>query len=63
MWMITYDADRRVPDELYPNLRYAVFGIKHTAAVQHIGQEYAVFSTDLSIPDLTLLGHNARLIA
>ncbi len=62
-WVITYDADRRVPEELYRGLRCAVFGIKHTAAVQHIGEEYAVFSRDLTLPSLELLGHQARLIA
>jgi DNA adenine methylase len=62
-WVITYDDDDRVPHELYAGLRCAAFGIKHTAAVQHIGKEYAVFSRDLSIPDLNLLGHNAHLIA
>ena len=62
-WVITYDADHRVPDELYRDLRCAVFGIKHTAAVQHIGEEYAVFSRDLMLPSLELLGHNAYLFA
>jgi DNA adenine methylase len=62
-WVITYDEDDRVPQTLYPGLRCAEFGIKHTAAVQHIGREYAVFSRELSIPDLDLLGHGAHLIA
>src|SRR5437660_215418 len=56
MWMVTYDCDSRVPAVLYPDLPYARFGIAHTAAKQHVGQEYAVFSRELMLPDLTLMG-------
>jgi DNA adenine methylase len=54
-WLLTYDADDRVRD-LYSGLRCASFGIAHTAATQHIGQEFAVFAPDLEVPDLALLG-------
>lgn len=47
-WLLTYDADPRVL-ALYTGLRCAAFSIKHTAARQHIGQEYAVFADDLDI--------------
>ena len=54
-WMLTYDADPRVP-ELYQGLRCATFDIKHTAAKQHIGSEYAVFADGLRVPTLDGLG-------
>ncbi len=54
-WFLTYDRDPRVL-ELYAGLRCAVFGIAHTAAVQHIGTEYAVFADGLVLPPLALLG-------
>jgi len=54
-WLLTYDTH---PDvlSLYHGLRCAVFGIKHTAAVQHIGTEYAVFPDSLVVPSLRGLG-------
>lgn len=54
-WLLTYDAHPEVL-ELYQGLRCAVFGIKHTAAVQHIGREYAVFPDSLVVPSLGRLG-------
>jgi DNA adenine methylase len=51
-WMLTYDTDPRVPDLLYKNLRCAQFSIKHTAAVQQIGTEYAIFSQSLRIDSI-----------
>lgn len=48
-WVLTYDTDPRVPSLLYKNLRCAQFSIKHTAAVQQIGTEYAVFSQSLRV--------------
>lgn len=47
-WLLTYDADPRVL-ALYNGHRCAAFSIKHTAARQHIGREYAVFANDLDI--------------
>lgn len=43
-WFLTYDADRRITDELYAGLRCKEFDIAHTAHTQHVGSEYAVFS-------------------
>lgn len=61
-WLLTYDSDPRVP-ELYGGFRCAAFGIKHTAAVQHIGQEYAVFPHSLILPPLERLGRgDARFL-
>ncbi|MGX9669907.1 DNA adenine methylase [Mycobacterium sp. HM-7] len=50
-WFLTYDADDRVTDELYVNLRCAEFDIKHTAQVNHIGSEFVVFADNLAVPD------------
>jgi DNA adenine methylase len=58
-WMLTYDDDPRVPTVLYPRLRCAAFGIAHTASVQHIGREYAVFADSLFVESLDWLGHDA----
>lgn len=54
-WMLTYDADPRVPKVLYSNLRCAEFAIKHTAAVQQVGNEYAVFARSMRIDSLDAL--------
>jgi len=55
-WLLTYDADPRITDELYTGLRCARFQTSHTAAIQHIGQEYAVFASSLRISSLEGLG-------
>lgn len=47
-WFLTYDADPRIPDQLYPGLPCVEFDIAHTAQIQHIGTEYAVFSRNLT---------------
>lgn len=60
-WFLTYDHDPRVL-RLYPHLRCASFGIAHTAGVQHVGREYAVFAAGLVLPPLSGLGHEARLV-
>lgn len=54
-WLLTYDCDDRITGDLYPGLRCASFNIKHTAQVQHIGNEYAVFSSALLVDDLGIL--------
>jgi DNA adenine methylase len=55
-WFLTYDADPRVPGELYRGMRCAKFSTSHTAAVQHVGSEYAVFAHDLLVESLAWLG-------
>lgn len=58
-WFLTYDADRRITEDLYRGLRCVEFSTAHTAAVQHIGKEYAVFARSLQIPSLGDLGSGA----
>lgn len=55
-WLLTYDADPRIVDELYVGMRCATFSTSHTAAVQHVGTEYAVFAPSLLVPSLEWLG-------
>ena len=63
-WFMTYDADERIPNELYAGLRCASFDIAHTAATQHIGSEYAVFAAGITVPDLEIIrGNTARWVA
>jgi DNA adenine methylase len=62
-WFLTYDDDPRVPGVLYEGHRCAVFDIAHTAAVQHIDREYAVFADDLSVTSLEGLGRNATYLS
>jgi DNA adenine methylase len=54
-WILTYDVDARVPNSLYRDLRCAEFSIKHTAAIQQMGNEYAVFSPKLVVNSLDKL--------
>lgn len=55
-WLLTYDADPRIVDELYSGMRCATFSTSHTASVQHVGMEYAVFAPALVVPSLEGLG-------
>lgn len=55
-WFLTYDADDRIVDSLYAGLRCARFSTSHTAAIQHVGDEYAVFAHDLVVKSLDGLG-------
>ncbi len=55
-WFVTYDADPRIASDLYAGLRCAEFQTSHTAAVQHVGAEYAVFADSLRLPPLARLG-------
>lgn len=55
-WMVTYDCDSRVLDSLYPSFRCAEFGIAHTAAKQHIGHEFVVFSDAIPVDDMVGVG-------
>jgi DNA adenine methylase len=53
---LTYDARDEIPKSLYKDSRIAEFDIAHTAQVQHVGLEYAVFSPNLVVPGLGLVG-------
>lgn len=50
-WIVTYDADDRVR-QLYPTERSGWFDIAHTAAIQHIGKEFVVYSEGLTVTSL-----------
>jgi len=58
-WFLTYDADDRIIDPLYGGLRCARFSTSHTAAIQHVGDEYAVFASGLAVGSLNGLGSRA----
>jgi DNA adenine methylase len=55
-WFLTYDADPRVTEDLYAGLRCAEFSLSHSAAVQHVGREFAVFAPALQVTTLDGLG-------
>jgi DNA adenine methylase len=55
-WFLTYDADPRITEDLYADLRCAEFTMSHSAAIQHEGREYAVFAPTLNVPGLSGLG-------
>ena len=55
-WLLTYDADPRITDDLYAGCRCAEFSMTHSAAVQHVGREYAVFASSLEVSTLDGLG-------
>jgi DNA adenine methylase len=55
-WLLTYDADPRITDDLYAGFRCAEFSMTHSAAVQHMGREYAVFAHSIEVSTLAGLG-------
>lgn len=55
-WLLTYDRDDRVPDQLYTGLPIAEFDIAHTAQHQHVGSEFMVFGPSVTVPSLDVLG-------
>jgi len=58
-WVLTYDVDKKISDELYNEHRLATFDISHTAHVQHVGSEYVVFSPKLKLPDMQVTARAA----
>lgn len=50
-WLLTYDDQEVIWDELYRNVRCSRFDIAHTAAIQHIGKETIVYSPNLIVPE------------
>ncbi|MFC8247479.1 DNA adenine methylase [Streptomyces chartreusis] len=50
-WFLTYDAESRITESLYPDHRCMQFEIAHSAQVRHLGVEYAVFSNGLHVPE------------
>lgn len=53
-WMLTYDDDPRITEELYGAVRSAHFHIAHTAHMQHVGSESIIYSKDLIVPTLQI---------
>ncbi|MCB5908315.1 DNA adenine methylase [Streptomyces pinistramenti] len=52
-WLLTYDADKRITEELYKGFRCVEFSILHTAQIQRTGAEYAIFGNRLILPEVT----------
>ncbi|WP_053649692.1 MULTISPECIES: DNA adenine methylase [unclassified Streptomyces] len=52
-WLLTYDADKRITEELYKGFRCVEFNILHTAQIQRTGVEYAIFGNELTLPEVT----------
>jgi DNA adenine methylase len=52
-WLITYDADKRITEDLYKGFRCIEFHILHTAQIQRTGLEYAIFGNHLLLPEVT----------
>jgi DNA adenine methylase len=52
-WLLTYDADKRITEELYKGFRCVEFSILHTAQIQRTGVEYAIFGNELILPEVT----------
>lgn len=55
-WVLTYDRDERIPEDLYAGLPCATFTISHTAAKQHIGSEYLVVPRNVAVSSLDGFG-------
>ncbi|MFJ8335102.1 DNA adenine methylase [Streptomyces sp. NPDC094437] len=52
-WLLTYDANKRITEELYKGFRCVEFDILHTAQIQRTGVEYAIFGNRLILPEVT----------
>lgn len=55
-WVLTYDRDERIPDDIYAGMPCATFTISHTAAKQHIGSEYLVVPNHVLVDSLEGFG-------
>ncbi|GAA1133115.1 DNA adenine methylase [Nocardioides aquiterrae] len=55
-WVLTYDLDDRVPDQLYAGMPAAAFTVSHTAASQHVGGEYLIAPHHVRIDTLEGFG-------
>ena len=49
-WLLTYDCDRRVVEELYPERRYGELRLRHAAADTHVGTEYVLIADGFDLP-------------
>jgi DNA adenine methylase len=55
-WLLTYDADPRITEDLYAGLRCVEFQMSHTASTRRVGTEYAVLAPSLVVNTLDGLG-------
>ncbi|WP_323670763.1 DNA adenine methylase [Candidatus Poriferisodalis multihospitum] len=58
-WIVSYDVDDRVVEDLYPDMRILQFGLRHSARRSHIGRELMVFSQDCDFGDAVSTLRNA----
>ena len=49
-WLLTYDCDARVVENLYPERRYGELSLRHAAAATHVGEEYVLIADGLELP-------------
>ena len=54
-WIVSYDRDPRVADDLYPNNNILQFGLRHSAAWPHRGRELMAMSAAITMTDETRL--------
>jgi DNA adenine methylase len=54
-WMLTYDVNDQIANDLYQGLRIARFDIAHTAQRQHLGHEMMVFSPEIAVNSIQVL--------
>lgn len=50
-WIVSYDVDDRVVNNLYSDARILQFGLRHSARRSHIGSELMAFSQDCDLGD------------
>lgn len=50
-WMASYDIDKRVTTELYPDSRILTFALRHCASRTHVGTEQIAFSDACVLDD------------
>lgn len=48
-WIVTYDYDAAVRDDLYPGCPRIAFGLKYTSQNRHVGREIMFFSERLAL--------------
>lgn len=58
-WIVSYDCDAKVADDLYPDNNILQFGLRHSAAKPHRGHELMALSSAVQLTDETRLLHRA----
>ena len=59
-WMVSYDADERVTNELYPEAPILRFRLRHSAGRTHRGEELMAFSPNCAVGSATTLLSSAE---